>query len=211
MSRLQALKEEEERRAELEEDEMLYTYTRDDASNQVKKNKRKQSSPLSEAAIAKRVQSRAAAYAATQEIYTGDIVPGRQGKVKSRRSSVGSTNSNNSDTVRAAPGSTRKAKARVEKVEVEVGSVKPPDKKSGEVDNEFKENTETVVRKQVETKKASPGKGRTPGSSPNKGGPPVLQPWSNPNPGYTDKKSVCKSWRIGQRCRCDISNIKFST
>ena len=181
MSRLQALKEEEERRAELEEDEMLYTYTRDDASNQVKKNKRKQSSPLSEAAIAKRVQSRAAAYAATQEIYTGDIVPGRQGKVKSRRSSVGSTTSNNSDTVRATPGSTRQAKGRVEKVEVEVGSVKPPDKKRGEDDNEFKENTEMVVRKQVETKKVSPGKGRTPGSSPNKNAPPVLQPWSNPN------------------------------
>ena len=180
MSRLQALKEEEERRAELEEDEMLYTYTRDDANNQVKKNKRKQSSPLSEAAIAKRVQSRAAAYAATQEIYTGDIVPGRQGKVKSRRSSVGSTTSNNSDTVRATPGSTRQAKARVEKVEVEVSSVRPPDKKRDEDDNEFKENTETVARKQVETKKVSPGKGRTPGSSPNKN-PPVLQPWSNPN------------------------------
>ena len=183
MSRLQALKEEEERRAELEEDEMLYTYTRDDANNQVKKNKRKQSSPLllTEAAIAKRVQSRAAAYAATQEIYTGDIVPGRQGKVKSRRSSVGSTNSNNSDTVRATPGSTRQAKARVEKVEVEVGSVKPPDKKRGEDDNEFKENTETVVKKHVESKKVSPGKGRTPGSSPNKNVSPVLQPWSNPN------------------------------
>ena len=178
MSRLQALKEEEERRAELEEDEMLYTYTRDDANNQVKKNKRKQSSPLSEAAIAKRVQSRAAAYAATQEIYTGDIVPGRQGKVKSRRSSVGSTTSNNSDTVRATPGSTRQAKARVEKVEGDSG--KQPEKKRDEGDNEFKENTETVGRKQVETKKVSPGKGRTPVSSPNKN-PPVLQPWSNPN------------------------------
>ncbi|KAK3606446.1 hypothetical protein CHS0354_041388 [Potamilus streckersoni] len=35
LSRLQALKEEDERRAELEEDEMLFTYTRDDAYSQV--------------------------------------------------------------------------------------------------------------------------------------------------------------------------------
>lgn len=37
LSRLKALREEEERRAELEEDEVLYTYSRDDAFNQVKK------------------------------------------------------------------------------------------------------------------------------------------------------------------------------
>ena len=37
MSRLKALKEEEERRLEIEEDEMLYTYPREDAYNQVKK------------------------------------------------------------------------------------------------------------------------------------------------------------------------------
>ena len=37
LSRLKALREEEERRAELEEDEVLYTYSRDDALNQVKK------------------------------------------------------------------------------------------------------------------------------------------------------------------------------
>ncbi|KAL3857410.1 hypothetical protein ACJMK2_012085, partial [Sinanodonta woodiana] len=41
LSRLQALKEEDERRAELEEDEMLFTYTRDDAYSQVKKNSEK--------------------------------------------------------------------------------------------------------------------------------------------------------------------------
>lgn len=35
LGRLKALKEEEERRAELEEDEMLYIYSRDDAYNQV--------------------------------------------------------------------------------------------------------------------------------------------------------------------------------
>ncbi len=40
-SRLKALKEEEERRAEIEEDEMLFTYSRDDAYNQVKKEKAK--------------------------------------------------------------------------------------------------------------------------------------------------------------------------
>lgn len=43
LSRLKALKEEEERRAELEEDEMLFTYSREDANNQVK-NKRAYSS-----------------------------------------------------------------------------------------------------------------------------------------------------------------------
>lgn len=37
LNRLKALKEEEEKRAELEEDEMLYTYSRDDAYQQVKK------------------------------------------------------------------------------------------------------------------------------------------------------------------------------
>ena len=37
LNRLKALKEEEERRLELEEDEMLYTYSRDDAYQQVKK------------------------------------------------------------------------------------------------------------------------------------------------------------------------------
>lgn len=37
LNRLKALKEEEERRAELEEDEMLYTYSRDDAYQQVKR------------------------------------------------------------------------------------------------------------------------------------------------------------------------------
>ena len=40
LNRLKALKEEEERRAELEEDEMLYTYSRDDAYQQVKKRNR---------------------------------------------------------------------------------------------------------------------------------------------------------------------------
>ena len=38
LNRLKALKEEEERRLEFEEDEMLYTYSRDDAYQQVKKN-----------------------------------------------------------------------------------------------------------------------------------------------------------------------------
>ena len=180
LSRLQALKEEEERRAELEEDEMLFTYTRDDANNQVKKNKRKVTSPLSlsEAAIAKRVQSRAAAYAATQDFYIDDLVGGKQGKVKSRRSSVGSTTSTNSDTVRA-PGSTKQAKV---KVEVDVGPAKDKNKVGEESD--FKENTvaEMVARRQqAEAKKASPGKVKAPGSSPNKNAPPVLQPWSNPN------------------------------
>lgn len=41
LGRLKALKEEEERRAELEEDEMLYIYSRDDAYNQVKKKSKK--------------------------------------------------------------------------------------------------------------------------------------------------------------------------
>lgn len=40
LGRLKALKEEEERRLEVEEDEMLFTYTRDDAFNQVKKTKK---------------------------------------------------------------------------------------------------------------------------------------------------------------------------
>ena len=40
LNRLKALKEEEEKRAELEEDEMLYTYSRDDAYQQVKKRNR---------------------------------------------------------------------------------------------------------------------------------------------------------------------------
>ena len=40
LSRLQALKEEDELRAELEEDEMLFTYARDDAYSQVKKGKK---------------------------------------------------------------------------------------------------------------------------------------------------------------------------
>lgn len=42
LGRLKALKEEEERRAELEEDEMLYIYSRDDAYNQVKKKSKAQ-------------------------------------------------------------------------------------------------------------------------------------------------------------------------
>ncbi|XP_061196592.1 helicase domino-like [Saccostrea echinata] len=41
LGRLKALKEEEERRAELEEDEMLYIYYRDDTYNQVKKKSKK--------------------------------------------------------------------------------------------------------------------------------------------------------------------------
>ncbi|CAI9734305.1 helicase domino-like [Octopus vulgaris] len=44
LARLKSLKEEEEIRAELEEDEMLFTYTRDDAYNQVKKSKSKKNS-----------------------------------------------------------------------------------------------------------------------------------------------------------------------
>lgn len=41
LGRLKALKEEEERRLEVEEDEMLFTYTREDAFNQVKKSTKK--------------------------------------------------------------------------------------------------------------------------------------------------------------------------
>ncbi|VDI33322.1 Hypothetical predicted protein [Mytilus galloprovincialis] len=41
LGRLKALKEEEERRLEVEEDEMLFTYTREDAFNQVKKSAKK--------------------------------------------------------------------------------------------------------------------------------------------------------------------------
>ena len=41
LGRLKIMKEEEERRAELEEDEMLFTYSRDDAYNQVKRKKSK--------------------------------------------------------------------------------------------------------------------------------------------------------------------------
>ncbi|XP_013379688.1 helicase SRCAP [Lingula anatina] len=40
LNRLKALKEEEERRLEIEEDEMLFTYSRDDACNQVKRKKK---------------------------------------------------------------------------------------------------------------------------------------------------------------------------
>ena len=56
LSRLKALKEEEERRAELEEDEMLFTYSREDAQNQVKSprkhhlnNKQRPRRPLKQA------------------------------------------------------------------------------------------------------------------------------------------------------------------
>lgn len=45
---MKALKEEEERRAEIEEDEMLYTYARDDSYSQVKKKQKKSSGRKSE-------------------------------------------------------------------------------------------------------------------------------------------------------------------
>ncbi|WAR02083.1 DOM-like protein [Mya arenaria] len=50
LNRLKALKEEEERRAEMEEDEMLYTYSRDDAYQQVKKRNRQLASEARRAA-----------------------------------------------------------------------------------------------------------------------------------------------------------------
>ena len=53
MNRLKALKEEEERRAELEEDEMLYTYSRDDAYQQVKKRNKQLAMEYKKAAEAK--------------------------------------------------------------------------------------------------------------------------------------------------------------
>lgn len=44
LARLKALKEEEERRAEWEEDEMLFTYSREDSYNQVKKSSKSRKS-----------------------------------------------------------------------------------------------------------------------------------------------------------------------
>lgn len=51
LNRLKALKEEEEKRAELEEDEMLYTYSRDDAYQQVKKRNKQLAAEAKRAAI----------------------------------------------------------------------------------------------------------------------------------------------------------------
>ena len=71
LGRLQALKEEEERRAEFEEDEMLFTFSREDAQNQVKK----------------RNKAKAAAKAKARSI-SGDMKPVRQSaRASSRRSS----------------------------------------------------------------------------------------------------------------------------
>ncbi len=168
LSRLQALKEEEERRAELEEDEMLYTYTRDDASNQVKKKRgRPGGSPMSAAAVAKRVQSRAAAYAASQEVYTDRVAGGRAGKLrKGRRPSVESNESAKSDVV--AP--------ELQPAKAKVGGTAAGRRPGSEKGDEFKENE---VSKPTEVKKPSPAKVKI--TMPNKNVPPVLQPWSNPN------------------------------
>lgn len=57
MNRLKALKEEEERRAEMEEDEMLYTYSRDDAYQQVKKRNKQLVLDARKAAVEAHAQS----------------------------------------------------------------------------------------------------------------------------------------------------------
>ena len=57
LNRLKALKEEEERRAEMEEDEMLYTYSRDDAYQQVKKRNKQLALEARRSAAEARAQS----------------------------------------------------------------------------------------------------------------------------------------------------------
>ncbi len=179
LSRLQALKEEEERRQEEEEDEMLYTYTRDDAMNQVK-SKNKRLNPMCKASLAKRVQSRAAAYAASQDVLIDEdknVVSIKRGRIKGRRSSAGSTHS---DPGKVTPASTRQARVRLEKVEVS-----PTEKENDEgiVTRSRAASGDELspTRAKAGGKKASPGRVKAPGGSPGKNIPPVLQPWSNPN------------------------------
>ena len=135
LTRLKALRQEEERRAELEEDEMLFTYSRHDAYNQVKKKSKK--------SMGKKERNLSAA-----STPRGQVPPGKGSSRRSVASEGGSVGSSpESETSRKT---TSRVTSRRSSVNSQTSSTSVGSSKSGKVKEEgrVKVEKEVVVKKE---------------------------------------------------------------
>ena len=141
LSRLKVMKQEEERRAEIEEDEMLFTYSRDDAYSQVKKPGRDKKCGRSRKA---RSSGPPVDTSSTPSVTTSPGTPSDEPPKQGRR---GPTNSKSSPTGTTATEVVTVAQKRVSKSDSHVSNhVAPP-----------------VVKKVAKAGVSPRGRGRPPG------------------------------------------------
>ena len=160
LTRLKALRQEEERRAELEEDEMLFTYSRQEAYNQVKKKSKKKlltSTPKPTRANSSR---RSAGSDGTWS--SPESEPKRPSRAPSRRSSVNSQASTNS----LASNKSAKPNALSDEVKVEKGVKK---EKVGKEEGGCKEGDNSLLGTPVSSKNSGARKVTAAGSGGKKG------------------------------------------
>ena len=190
LTRLKALKEEEERRAELEDDDMLYTYSRDESFNQVKKRAR----ALYQASLARKEKT----VDSDSEINSKQR---RSGRVPKRRSSTASIDSADSDKEQTPNEAVKPKKMKEKQVtnpvlkNIKPTKEKPKRRQNNKIDDnsnkvkpiKSRRSNANVKTSQKDLKPFSPVK-KLPSqqlaeklASLPKPTNPALQPWSNPN------------------------------